>query len=72
MTSTSTEELTKQAQWQKVFNAILGYQTIWIADIGLKTGLFRAIADSPAGIEEDTLAHTLGFAPRYVQVWCRA
>jgi predicted O-methyltransferase YrrM len=72
MTSTSTEELTKQAQWQKLFNAILGYQTIWIADIGLKTGLFRAIADSPAGIEEDTLAHTLGFAPRYVQVWCRA
>ena len=72
MTSTSTEELTKQAQWQKMFNAILGYQTIWIADIGLKTGLFRAIADSPAGIEEDTLAHTLGFAPRYVQVWCRA
>lgn len=54
------------------YNAILGYQTIWIADIGLKTGLFRAIADSPAGIGEDSLAHRLGFAPRYVQVWCRA
>jgi hypothetical protein len=69
----SAEVSTKQAQWQKLFSYILGNQASWIADIGLKAGLFRAIADAgAAGIGEDALARKLDFNPRYVQVWCRA
>jgi hypothetical protein len=69
----SAEAVTKQAQWQKLFNYVLGNEATWIADIGLKAGLFRAIVDAgPTGISEDALAQKLGFAPRYVQVWCRA
>ncbi len=63
----------KDAQWQKLFDYLLGYQASWIADIGLKAGLFRAVADAGAdGVGEAALAERLGFSPRYVQVWCRA
>lgn len=63
----------KQAQWQKLIDYILGYQATWIIDIGLKAGLFRAIADAgPSGVQEKALAENLGFEARYVQVWCRA
>ena len=72
MSSSSAQEPTKQAQWQKLLNYVLGNQATWIADIGLKAGLFRAIAAHADGIGEDALAQQLGFAPRYVQVWCRA
>ena len=68
----STEVSTKQAQWQKLFGYIMGNQAAWIADIGLKAGLFRAIADAgDAGITEEALAQRLDYKVRYVQVWCR-
>ena len=53
----STEVSTKQDQWQKLFAYLLGNQAAWIADIGLKAGLFRAIADAgEEGITEEALA----------------
>ena len=68
----STEVSTKQDQWQKLFGYLLGNQAAWIADIGLKTGLFRAIADAgEEGITEEALARRLDYKLRYVQVWCR-
>jgi len=62
----------KAAQWQKLFHYILGNQAAWIVDIGLKAGLFSAIAAESAGIDEARLAQTLGYQDRYVSVWCRA
>lgn len=63
----------KRAQWQKLFGYLLGNQATWVIDVGLKAGLFRAIADAgPDGIGEDALAAQLGYQPRYVRVWCRA
>jgi hypothetical protein len=68
----STEIDAKQAQWQKLFGYILGNQAAWIADIGLKAGLFRAIADAgEEGTTEEALAQRLDYKLRYVQVWCR-
>ena len=53
----STDVSTKEAQWQKLFGYILGNQAAWIADIGLKAGLFKAIADAgEEGITEEALA----------------
>ena len=47
-------------------------QAAWIADIGLKAGLFRAVADAgEEGITEEALAQKLAYKLRYVQVWCR-
>lgn len=64
--------MTKQAQCQKLINKILGDQAVWILHIGLKAGLFKAIAEVEGGLSECALAYKLGFAPRYVSVWCRA
>jgi len=67
------EDVTKQAQWQKLYDALLGNQLSWVVDVGLKADLFRAIAEGgDAGITEADLAERFGYAPRYVQVWCRA
>ena len=68
----STEVGVKQDQWQKLFGYILGNQAAWIADIGLKAGLFRAIADAGEDdVTEEALARRLDYKLRYVQVWCR-
>lgn len=64
---------TKQVQWQKLFGYLLGNQAAWVADVGLKAGLFQAVADTgEPGVAENVLAERLGYVPRYVQVWCRA
>jgi hypothetical protein len=53
----STEVDLKQTQWQKLFGYVLGNQAAWIADIGLKAGLFRAIAEAGnGGTTEEALA----------------
>ena len=68
----SSEVRTKQERWQALFDHVLGNQATWIADIGLKAGLFRTIADAGAsGIAEEALSEKLGFDQRYVRVWCR-
>ena len=68
----ATQSDAKQAQWQKLYGYLMGNQAAWIADIGLKAGLFRAVADSgDAGVTEEALAERLDYKIRYVQVWCR-
>ena len=63
----------KRDQWQTLSGFILGNQATWIADIGLKAGLFTAIADAGSnGISEERLATELAYTERYVRVWCRA
>lgn len=57
-----------QSQWAKLAGFIVGYQATWIADIGLKTGLFQAIADAGAGISDTDVAARLDLDPRYVQL----
>ena len=39
---------------------IVGYQAAWLADIGLKTGLFEGIADARDGVDEADLAARRG------------
>jgi hypothetical protein len=63
----------KPEQMQRLAGYIVGYQATWIADIGLKAGLFRAIAKAgSAGIGDEDLARECGYSTRYVGVWCRA
>jgi len=62
-----------QIQAEKVRGYILGNQAAWIAAIGLKTGLFRAVsARSEKGVSEDALSKDTGFDLRAVRAWCRS
>lgn len=46
-----------------------GHRTI---GIGLRSGLVRALADTPEGATADELAAHTGHDPFYVDVWCRS
>jgi SAM-dependent methyltransferase len=62
---------TRDEQYRRLLNYALGNQASWFIDIGLKTGLLRAIADAGGGLTEANLAEQLGYHPQYVSVWCR-
>jgi predicted O-methyltransferase YrrM len=57
---------------------LAGYYATWILDIGLKAGLFDAIAKATSAsgakpaISVEELSWQLGLTPLYVEVWCRA
>jgi hypothetical protein len=40
----------KQGQWAKVLDAVVGCQATWVADIGLRGGLFAAGAVTTAAV----------------------
>ena len=47
----SADQVSKDAQFQKLVGYVVGNQAAWFVDIGLKTGLFHAIAEAgPSGI----------------------
>lgn len=62
---------TRDDQYERLLGYIVGNQASWFVDIGLKAGIFRAIADAGRGIDDGDLAVSLGFEPRYVGAWCR-
>jgi SAM-dependent methyltransferase len=68
---TTAAAASKAEAWQRVLNDILGNQAAWIADIGLKAGLFQAVRESGAGVTAEALASSLGFDPHLTAVWCR-
>ncbi|MGH2441732.1 MAG: class I SAM-dependent methyltransferase [Chloroflexota bacterium] len=41
-------------------------------ELGLRSGLFQAIADRPGGLSAEELATHLGYDPLYTAVWCRS
>lgn len=61
-----------ESNYQALFDQLLGFQATWIANIGVKKGLFSAIRSvGDAGIKSKKLAEMLSYDPRYVGVWCR-
>ncbi|WEV77622.1 class I SAM-dependent methyltransferase [Janibacter cremeus] len=50
---------------------LAGYMATRVLQIGLTSGLLRAIAANPS-VTPDTLADALGMDDLYVSVWCRA
>jgi SAM-dependent methyltransferase len=62
----------KRDNMLKLQNHLLGNYAAQIIDIGLRSGLLRAIADAGGAIGDDTLAEKLGYALIYVQWWCKA
>jgi SAM-dependent methyltransferase len=68
----STGEPTREEQFRKLFGHVGGFQGTWVAAIGRKAGLFQALHEAGRGLTAEALAARLGYAPRYVLVWCRA
>ena len=60
--------VTEQEQFDRLFAHILGHQAAEIAAIGVRSGLFRSIAEQPGATSEDVAA-ARQFDVRYVSAW---
>lgn len=54
----------------RAYRDMAGAMAVGMADIGTRTGLFRAMAGQGA-MRADDLAKTTGLTPRYVEEWCK-
>lgn len=62
---------TADSQVAKIFEWRRGFNAMHLIDIGLRLGLFRALAGTPS-VEWQSLASQLGLHAPYVKVWCMA
>lgn len=63
--------LTKDDQALKVFSWAAGAAALRAAYYGLKLGLLRALADTPAGLTLDELREQCGVDQRYLRAWAK-
>ncbi|HZP91666.1 MAG TPA: class I SAM-dependent methyltransferase [Burkholderiales bacterium] len=64
------KDITADAQVARIFEWRRGFNTIHLIDLGVKLGLFRALAEAP-GQTGSALAARLGLHARYVEIWCK-
>ncbi|MEQ1879861.1 MAG: hypothetical protein ABL878_02705 [Burkholderiales bacterium] len=64
------KEITADGQVARIFEWRRGFNTIYLIDLGVHLGLFKALAESP-GLTGTQLAVGLGLHPPYVEVWCK-
>jgi len=65
-----SNEITADAQVARIFEWRRGFNTIHLIDLGIRVGLFKALADAPGQTAAD-LAAKLGLHAPYVETWCR-
>ena len=66
---TSKEGISVDEQVAKIFAWRRGFNTIFLIDIGVDLGLFKALAENPDRTPQD-VAEQLKLHPHYVDVWC--
>jgi len=64
------KELTADSQVARIFEWRRGFNTIHLIDLGIRVGLFRALAEAP-GTTGEELANSLGLHPPFVETWCK-
>ena len=61
---------TAETQVARVFEWRRGFNTMYLIDLGICLGLFRALADEP-GSSAEKLADRLGLKAHHVEIWCK-
>lgn len=64
------KEITADAQVARVFEWRRGFNTIHLIDVGIKSGLVKALAEAPGSTVAELAAKLTLHAP-YVETWCR-
>jgi SAM-dependent methyltransferase len=64
------KEITPDAQVARIFEWRRGFNTIYLIDVGVRLGLFKALAEAPGSTSAE-IAGRLGLHPPYVEVWCK-
>jgi SAM-dependent methyltransferase len=64
------QEITADAQVARIFEWRRGFNTIHLIDLGIRVGLFKALAEARGQTPAD-LAAKLGLHAPYVDTWCK-
>jgi 2-polyprenyl-3-methyl-5-hydroxy-6-metoxy-1,4-benzoquinol methylase len=64
------KDITADSQVARIFEWRRGFNTIHLVDVGLRAGLFKALADA-SGSTAPELAAKLGLHAPFVATWCR-
>lgn len=64
------KENSAKAQFEHVFEAFKGFQTVQVIHLGLQLGLFSTLNETPQGLTPEDLAARLRLHTLYVQKWC--
>lgn len=64
------EEITADAQVARIFEWRRGFNTIHLIDVGIRVGLFKALAEAP-GATGAQLAQRLELHAPFVETWCK-
>jgi ubiquinone/menaquinone biosynthesis C-methylase UbiE len=62
--------ISADAQVARIFEWRRGFNTIHLIDLGIRVGLFKALADAPSSSAEE-IAQKLVLNGHYVDVWCK-
>lgn len=68
-TAERLQDLSADEQVARIFGWRRGFNAMHLIDLGIRLGLFKALAESPGATAAD-LAQRLGLHAPYVQVWC--
>ncbi|HTS52009.1 MAG TPA: class I SAM-dependent methyltransferase [Burkholderiales bacterium] len=64
------KDVTADSQVARIFEWRRGFNTIHLIDVGIRAGLFRALADTPGSTPQE-LAAKLGLHAPFVATWCK-
>ncbi len=66
----NADAISADQQVARIFEWRRGFNTIHLIDVGVRLGLFKALADAPGSTAEEVAARLQLHAP-YVSVWCK-
>ncbi len=66
------QEISTKDQFEFVFNAFRGLQTVQVISLGLQLGMFAALEKAKGGLSAAELAAELKLHVPYVRIWCQA
>ena len=66
----NADAISADQQVARIFEWRRGFNTIHLIDVGVRLGLFKALAETP-GASAEEIATRLGLHPPYVSVWCK-
>jgi ubiquinone/menaquinone biosynthesis C-methylase UbiE len=65
------QDITTKDQFEFLFNAFRGLQTVQVVSLGLQLGMLAVLDAAQDGLSDSDLAAHLRLHPPYVRVWCQ-
>ena len=67
----SDKDITADSQVARIFEWRRGFNTIHLIDVGIRVGLFKALAEAPGSTGTEIWPSRLGLHAPFVETWCK-